>query len=83
MCVCVPYCVQAQQLNREISECIYYAALRASCQLAKEQGPYETYAGSPVSQGLLQHDMWGVKAPTDRCECAAISQHTCHCAQSP
>ena len=29
-------------------------------------GPYETYEGSPVSKGVLQHDMWGVKAPSDR-----------------
>jgi ribonucleoside-diphosphate reductase subunit M1 len=53
---------EAAQLNREIFEAMYFAALRASNGLAKEQGAYETYAGSPVSQGLLQQDMWGVDA---------------------
>jgi hypothetical protein len=38
-----------------------HPAMETSCRLAKEQGPYETYAGSPVSKGILQHDMWGVK----------------------
>lgn len=40
---------------------MYFAALRASCDLAKELGPYETYPGSPVSKGILQPDMWNVK----------------------
>lgn len=52
---------EAAQLNKEIFETIYYASLETSCHLAKEQGPYETYEGSPVSKGVLQHDMWGVK----------------------
>lgn len=52
---------QAQQLNKDIFETIYYAALDASCELAEKLGPYETYAGCPVSKGILQHDMWGVK----------------------
>jgi len=55
---------EARQLNIQIFETIYHAALTASCELAKEQGPYETYEGSPVSQGQLQYDMWGV-TPTD------------------
>ncbi|MEW5308651.1 MAG: hypothetical protein WDW38_000593 [Sanguina aurantia] len=57
---------EAAQLNKEIHECIYFAALRRSNQLAVEQGPYSTYEGSPVSKGILQHDMWGVKVPSDR-----------------
>ncbi|KAI8986440.1 ribonucleotide reductase [Pilobolus umbonatus] len=52
---------EASQLNKDIFESIYFAALEASCELAKEVGPYETYPGSPVSQGILQHDMWNVK----------------------
>lgn len=56
---------QAKQLNRDIFETIYYAALKASCQLAVEEGTYETYAGSPVSRGILQPDMWGV-TPSSR-----------------
>jgi ribonucleotide reductase alpha subunit len=59
--------VEAKVLNREIFETIYYAALTASKDLAKEEGPYETYEGSPVSKGVLQFDMWGVK-PSDRWE---------------
>lgn len=59
--------VEAKVLNREIHETIYHAALTASKDLAKEEGAYETYEGSPVSQGVLQFDMWGVK-PSDRWE---------------
>lgn len=55
---------QARQLNIQIFETIYHAALTASCELAKELGPYETYEGSPVSKGELQYDMWGV-TPTE------------------
>jgi ribonucleoside-diphosphate reductase alpha chain len=51
---------EARQLNKEIFETIYYAALTASKDLAKEHGAYETYEGSPISQGILQYDMWGV-----------------------
>jgi len=51
--------VEAKVLNREIFETIYYAALTASKDLAIEEGAYETYEGSPVSQGILQFDMWG------------------------
>jgi ribonucleoside-diphosphate reductase subunit M1 len=57
---------EAAQLNREIFETIYFAALEASCALAKEHGAYETYRGSPVSKGVLQHDMWGVAPPSAR-----------------
>jgi len=52
---------QARHLNKEIFEIIYYGALEESCQLAKEEGPYETYRGSPASMGLLQPDLWGQK----------------------
>ena len=38
--------------------------MEASCELAEKEGPYETYQGSPVSKGIFQYDMWGVK-PTD------------------
>ncbi|GFN82091.1 ribonucleoside-diphosphate reductase [Plakobranchus ocellatus] len=56
---------EAKRLNKEIFETIYFAALDASCELAERDGPYETYKGSPVSKGILQHDMWNVKATTD------------------
>jgi ribonucleoside-diphosphate reductase alpha chain len=58
---------EARKLNKEVFETIYYGALTASKDLAKEDGPYETYEGSPVSQGILQFDMWNVK-PTGRWE---------------
>ncbi|KEH32877.1 putative ribonucleoside-diphosphate reductase [Medicago truncatula] len=51
---------EAQQLNKDIFETIYYHALKTSCELAAKEGPYETYSGSPVSKGILQPDMWGV-----------------------
>eukprot|EP01135_Chromosphaera_perkinsii_P005007 Nk52_evm5s310 gene=Nk52_evmTU5s310 len=52
---------EAKELNKKIFEAIYFAALTASCELAKINGPYETYQGSPVSKGVLQQDMWGVE----------------------
>lgn len=58
---------EAKQLNKDIFETIYYAALTASKDLAIEKGPYESYKGSPVSKGVLQFDMWNVK-PSERWE---------------
>jgi len=55
---------EAQLLNKQIFETIYYGALEASCELAEKVGPYETYEGCPVSKGILQYDMWNV-TPTD------------------
>ena len=51
---------EANSMNRIIFESIYFSALAESCRLAKEQGPYESYEGSPSSKGLLQPDLWGV-----------------------
>ncbi len=51
----------ARRLNKEIFETIYYAALTASADLAKQDGHYESYEGSPISKGILQHDLWGVE----------------------
>jgi len=56
---------EAKQMNREIFETIYFASLTASKDLAKKEGKYETYEGSPISQGIFQFDMWGV-TPTAR-----------------
>ncbi len=58
---------EARLLNREIFETIYYAALTASKDLAKINGPYSSYEGSPISKGEFQFDMWNVR-PTDRWE---------------
>lgn len=55
---------EASELNIKIFETLYYGALEASCEIAIEKGPYESYEGSPVSKGILQYDMWNVK-PTD------------------
>ena len=55
----------AQALNVAIFETIYFAALKASNDLAWRHGPYTTFAGSPASKGILQFDMWGVE-PSDR-----------------
>lgn len=58
---------EAKQLNKEIFETIYYAAMTASKDLAIKEGPYETWKGSPISQGIFQFDMWDVQ-PTSRWE---------------
>ena len=52
---------EAKQMNKDIFETIYYASLKASKDLAKKDGPYETYEGSPISQGIFQFNMWGVQ----------------------
>lgn len=56
---------EARRLNKDIFETIYFAAISASCDLAREFGTYGSYEGSPVSLGMLQPDMWGV-TPTER-----------------
>ena len=58
---------EARQLNKDVFETIYYAACTASKDMAKEEGAYETFEGSPASEGKLQFDLWGVK-PSDRWE---------------
>ena len=52
---------KAKELNQEIFETIYYAALNASVEEAKKDGVYESYKGSPISKGEFQHNMWGVE----------------------
>lgn len=51
---------EAKQLNQEIFETIYFAAVTASMELAKEEGPYSTFEGSPISQGEFQYNLWGL-----------------------
>jgi ribonucleoside-diphosphate reductase alpha chain len=63
----------AKMLNKNIFETIYFAAMTASKDLAKEQGAYETFEGSPVSKGIFQFDMWGV-TPSDRWDWAALKE---------
>jgi ribonucleoside-diphosphate reductase subunit M1 len=50
----------AKELNIQIFETIYHAAVEASSELAERDGPYETWVGSPAEQGQLQYDLWGV-----------------------
>jgi ribonucleoside-diphosphate reductase alpha chain len=57
---------EAQGLNEDIFETIYFAAMTSSMELAKEQGSYETFKGSPVSKGIFQFDMWGVTPKSKR-----------------
>ena len=52
---------EAKTLNQEIFETLYFAAVTASMELAKEEGPYSSYEGSPISKGEFQYNLWGIK----------------------
>ena len=65
-------CDAAKRLNKEIFETIYHAALEESCLMAQEQGAYETFPGSPASQGILQFDMWNAHPGNDRYDWDAL-----------
>ncbi len=52
---------EAKKLNQDIFETLYYAAVTASMEEAKADGPYSTYKGSPISKGEFQHNLWGIK----------------------
>jgi ribonucleoside-diphosphate reductase alpha subunit len=63
----MPYASEsAQLLNKHIFETIYHGALEESCSLSKRDGPYETFPGSPASQGILQFDLWESHQVNDR-----------------
>jgi ribonucleoside-diphosphate reductase alpha subunit len=69
----LPYeSAEARQLNTDIFETIYFAAVEASMELAAKLGPYETFAGSPASQGKLQFDLWGEQPKSGRWDWAAL-----------
>lgn len=55
----------AKKVNKEIFETLYFACLEGSMELAKSDGPYETFKGSPASQGLLQFDLWAKRESID------------------
>ena len=57
---------EARGLNTDIHETIYFAAMEASMELSKLNGPYESFKGSPVSKGIFQFDMWGVTPSSGR-----------------
>jgi ribonucleoside-diphosphate reductase alpha chain len=63
----------AKMLNKNIFETIYFAAMTASKDLARQHGAYETYAGSPVSKGNFQFDLWGI-TPSDRWDWARLKE---------
>ncbi|NNE76957.1 MAG: ribonucleoside-diphosphate reductase subunit alpha [Pricia sp.] len=52
---------EAKQLNQDIFETLYFAAVTASMEAAKEEGAYSSYKGSPISKGEFQHNLWGIK----------------------
>ena len=52
---------EAKALNQDIFETLYYAAVTASMEEAKTDGPYQTYKGSPISEGQFQHNLWNIK----------------------
>jgi len=64
---------EARKLNREIFETIYFGAITESCDIAEKEGHYESYPGSPASEGKLQFDLWGV-TPTDRWDWASLKK---------
>ena len=65
---------EARGLNKDIFETIYYAAMETSMELAKEEGAYETFKGSPVSKGIFQFDMWGVTPDSGRWDWNALKK---------
>merc|ERR1712038_242458 len=64
----------AKRLNEDIFETIYFAACEASCNLAARDGPYESYAGSPASKGLLQFDLWSRKPKSGRWDWTGLKE---------
>ena len=52
---------KAKEINKLIFETIYFGALEASCELAKEKGVYSTFKGSPISEGNFQFDLWNTE----------------------
>ncbi|PKV67309.1 ribonucleoside-diphosphate reductase subunit alpha [Pontibacter ramchanderi] len=65
---------EARGLNKDIFETIYFAAMTASKDLAKKQGAYETFKGSPLSEGKFQFDMWGVTPDSGRWDWEELRQ---------
>merc|ERR1712139_237460 len=64
----------AKTLNEDIFETIYFAACEASCEVAEQLGPYETFAGSPASKGQLQFDLWGKTPKSGRWDWAGLKE---------
>ena len=65
---------EAKKLNAEIFETIYFGAMEASMEIAKKDGAYESYKGSPVSKGIFQFDMWGITPNSNRWDWTKLKQ---------
>lgn len=65
---------EAKAMNTDIHETIYFAAMEASMEIAKKDGAYETFKGSPVSKGIFQFDMWGVEPKSNRWDWNKLKQ---------
>ena len=65
---------EAKKLNVEIFETIYFGAMEASMEIAKKDGAYESYKGSPVSKGIFQFDMWGITPNSNRWNWTKLKQ---------
>jgi len=65
----------AKQINKDIFETIYHAALESSCEIAQKDGFYETFPGSPASEGKLQFDLWGVDPTENRYEWSLLKDN--------
>jgi ribonucleoside-diphosphate reductase alpha chain len=63
---------ESVHINKNIFETIYHAALEESCDIAKRDGAYSTFAGSPASQGILQFDMWNIDPGAERYDWATL-----------
>jgi len=67
---------EAQEVDRQIFETMYHAALQKSMEMAKTDEPYSSFQGSPLSQGKFQFDLWGVQ-PSDRYDWEELRQQIC------
>ena len=65
---------EALDLNTKIFETIYHAAMETSVEIAKVEGPYSTFKGSPLSEGKFQFDLWEKKPYTDRYDWAKLRE---------
>lgn len=68
---------KARQLNKNIFETIYYAALDESVELAKRDGPYSSFQGSPFSRGQTQIELWGLEMSDSRHPWSTLRQKLC------
>ena len=65
---------EAFKLNKDIFETIYYASMKTSMEIAKEDGAYSTFEGSPLSQGKFQFDLWGIDPGNSRYDWESLRQ---------